>query len=256
MTERGTVVRPSQYRSLESRPEAGNPERHLDKRHQPYQSPPLGRISTSSPTPASTSGPMRRKRVLFIEEIQSDWHQEGRKKGYQGDKNHSYAEEKELKGLNAGPGRRAINQRGNQERRSSGELGDIPEQKARRSSQGVPPAPFAKTWHEFVLKRIVRWAAENGFDRIAWTTGEQQADRYFSPGPLPGSSGRRPNRRRKKGSSPSPLPQGRSQPEELYREISRRTGFRWDTDLDAGPLLYVPATGSMRWSAKISQGGF
>jgi hypothetical protein len=28
------------------------------------------------------------------------------------------------------------------------------------------------------MKRAIRYAAENGFDKIAWTTGEQQADRY------------------------------------------------------------------------------
>ena len=28
------------------------------------------------------------------------------------------------------------------------------------------------------MKRVIRWAAENGYDRVAWTTGEQQADRY------------------------------------------------------------------------------
>jgi hypothetical protein len=42
----------------------------------------------------------------------------------------------------------------------------------------VPDAPFKKTWHELVLKRMLRWAAENGFDKIGWTTGEQQAERY------------------------------------------------------------------------------
>src|SRR5690606_36004302 len=29
-----------------------------------------------------------------------------------------------------------------------------------------------------VLKRMIRWAAEHGYERIAWTTGEQQAARY------------------------------------------------------------------------------
>lgn len=43
---------------------------------------------------------------------------------------------------------------------------------------GVPDAPFKKTWPELALKRMIRWAAEQGFDRIAWTTGEQQASRY------------------------------------------------------------------------------
>lgn len=28
------------------------------------------------------------------------------------------------------------------------------------------------------MKRMIRYAAENGFDRISWTTGQQQADRY------------------------------------------------------------------------------
>ncbi len=42
----------------------------------------------------------------------------------------------------------------------------------------VPDAPFKKTWHEFALKRMIRYAAENGYDKLAWTTGEQQAERY------------------------------------------------------------------------------
>ncbi len=42
----------------------------------------------------------------------------------------------------------------------------------------IPDAPFKKTWHELGLKRMIREAAENGFDSISWTTGAQQADRY------------------------------------------------------------------------------
>ncbi len=78
------------------------------------------------------------KRVLFLEEVQSDWHQAGRKGGYAGQ--------------NAQNARRAV----------------------------VPNAPFKGTdeWAMLAFKRMVRWAAENGFDRIAWTTGEQQAERY------------------------------------------------------------------------------
>lgn len=43
---------------------------------------------------------------------------------------------------------------------------------------GIPDAPFKKSWHELALKRMLRYAAENGYDTIGWTTGEQQADRY------------------------------------------------------------------------------
>lgn len=49
---------------------------------------------------------------------------------------------------------------------------------ARRDGKDVPDAPFAKTWHELALKRVMRWAAEHGFERVTWTTGEQQAARY------------------------------------------------------------------------------
>lgn len=52
------------------------------------------------------------------------------------------------------------------------------DQKENQSSNAVPDAPFRKTWHEFTLKRIIRMAAEQGYDKVAWTTGEQQAERY------------------------------------------------------------------------------
>lgn len=45
-------------------------------------------------------------------------------------------------------------------------------------SGGVPEAALLKNWHEFVLKRMLRWAADNGFQKMAWTTGAQQKARY------------------------------------------------------------------------------
>lgn len=45
-------------------------------------------------------------------------------------------------------------------------------------AEAVPDAPFKTTWPELAFKRALRWAAENGFDKVAWTTGEQQAARY------------------------------------------------------------------------------
>lgn len=44
--------------------------------------------------------------------------------------------------------------------------------------EGVPAAPFEKNWHEVAMKRMLRLAAEEGFDKVAWTTGMQQAERY------------------------------------------------------------------------------
>ena len=39
-----------------------------------------------------------------------------------------------------------------------------------------PAVPLEKNWHEVAMKRMLRLAAEEGFDKVAWTTGEQQAD--------------------------------------------------------------------------------
>lgn len=43
---------------------------------------------------------------------------------------------------------------------------------------GIPDAPFKTSWPNLVMKRVIRWAVDNGFERVAWTTGEQQAERY------------------------------------------------------------------------------
>lgn len=58
---------------------------------------------------------------------------------------------------------------------------DIYQEEARLKEQyleGVPDAPFDKNWHELAMKRMLRYAAENGYDAIAWTKGDQQAERY------------------------------------------------------------------------------
>ena len=47
-------------------------------------------------------------------------------------------------------------------------------------NNSVPDMPFKNTsqWVNLAMRRMMRYAAENGFDRIAWTNGEQQAERY------------------------------------------------------------------------------
>ena len=47
--------------------------------------------------------------------------------------------------------------------------------------KSVPSAPFigrTESWTLLAMKRMIRYGAENGFDKISWTTGTQQADRY------------------------------------------------------------------------------
>jgi hypothetical protein len=133
-------------------------------------------------------------KVLFLEEIQSDWAQEGRKKGVT-----TKWKPEQLKVLSKEEaaeysigegvwGVEATNEEGQQEQVFSilkrgrpteqDVINYIVEQKPR--TEGVPDMPFKKTdqWLNLGLRRMIRYAAENGFDKIAWTTGEQQAERY------------------------------------------------------------------------------
>ena len=142
------------------------------------------------------------KRVLFIEEIQSDWHQRGRHEGYR----HEFTEQQEaqmdaayrrLRALiknddNLGYDTPAEAIQGifssSEDFAERWEMSEETEQAANafinlrlqknKATTGVPDAPFKKTWPMLAMKRAIRWAAENGYDRVAWTTGEQQAARY------------------------------------------------------------------------------
>ena len=131
--------------------------------------------------------------VLVIDEIQSKRHQEGRERGYRSQEEkewrNRYKEiEQEQRGLfpndiltetdrirymysNEGEGIRSRYYELEEERRNLLKKIDA-------STLSVPDAPFEKNWHELAMKRMLRYAAENGYDKIAWTKGDQQAERY------------------------------------------------------------------------------
>lgn len=119
------------------------------------------------------------KRVLFVEEIQSDWHQAGRKRGYRGeiqrDDARIEANKKRMDELRLGYMNDTLSQ---DERAEFVNLREITNNLERVGVGAVPDAPFRKTWHEFAFKRILRMAAEGGYDRVAWTPGEVQAERF------------------------------------------------------------------------------
>lgn len=112
------------------------------------------------------------KKVLFVEEVQSDWHQAGRKKGYQGDINEAAKEYTSI--LKVWGNKPAAEMPADVKARLD-ELRPIVSQNAR---EAVPDAPFKTSWHELALKRAIQLAAEGGYDRIAFTTGKTQAERY------------------------------------------------------------------------------
>lgn len=117
------------------------------------------------------------KRTLFIEEIQSDWHQKGKRQGYRGENEAELArlvKERDdiiAKWDSLSPDEklaRTDHLNGLHDRIREIGVADV----------GVPDAPFKTTWPELALKRMIRYAAENGYEKIAWTTGRVQADRY------------------------------------------------------------------------------
>jgi hypothetical protein len=117
-------------------------------------------------------------KVLLLEEVQSDWHQQGREKGYAKDVEGWTAQR--LNAPDAGFTHWQINDAdGNLVTRI---VGGSKESAIREAAKGIPDAPFKKTWHELALRRMVRYAAENGYDKLAWTTGAQQNARYPAGG--------------------------------------------------------------------------
>ena len=107
------------------------------------------------------------KKMLLIEEIQSDWHQAGREKGY--NKKLTQAESDELRNL----------QKKEQDEDGLFEA-DVQRinELEKRSMGGVPDAPFKDTWYQLALKRVLKHAADNGYERVGLTTGKQQAERF------------------------------------------------------------------------------
>jgi hypothetical protein len=122
------------------------------------------------------------KKTLFVEEVQSDWHQAGRKKGY------AQAETKRLKGrveaeptseFGFAPEYKVVWEDGTF---SGGYSKEGAEAKAlegkSNAKSGVPDAPFKTTWSDLSMKRVIQLASEGGYDRIAFTTGKTQAERF------------------------------------------------------------------------------
>lgn len=134
------------------------------------------------------------KKVLFIEELQSDWGQEGKKKGFKTDesprkattathKDEGYWEVRDQNGD-------FITNVMDYALPDADEAKALEVANARLQSQNAsemaqsnrpPVAPFVtdtKAWVALGIKRMIRYAAEHGYDRVAFVNGQQSADRY------------------------------------------------------------------------------
>ena len=134
------------------------------------------------------------KKVLFLEEVQSDWGQKGKREGFKKGKaeiEKEYASvDKRLDDLN----KRLDTKYGEDfspdmlTPEEYSEYSAAATSRARLGSQlesgrfeGIQPAPFVtntNAWVKLGLKVALKEAVKQGADRIAWTTGDQQNERY------------------------------------------------------------------------------
>tara|TARA_R100001443_G_scaffold29973_4_gene43426 strand:- start:2433 stop:5408 length:2976 start_codon:yes stop_codon:yes gene_type:complete len=121
------------------------------------------------------------KKTLFIEELQSDLHQAGRKEGYVGgqtdlQKKHQELIEKmdKFDDVNKSPTNTEYMKLYDEFQEVAKSL-DI---ENRNTVKKVPNAPFKKNWHELAMKRIIKYAIDNDFEAISFTPSSVQIERY------------------------------------------------------------------------------
>lgn len=117
-------------------------------------------------------------RVLFIEELQSDWGQKGKKEGF------AKGFTVELNDGTQVPWRGEFNFATKDEAQKVVDfVAGPPSYMAAKivPAKGTPAAPFVtdtKAWVALAVKRMIAHAAQNGYDKVAFVTGEQSAERY------------------------------------------------------------------------------
>ena len=144
------------------------------------------------------------KKVLLIEEIQSDWHQRGAEFGYKRSELKRQLDDisEELQAAKfkyKKDGKKMLEELGFDELFSDEAIKpEVLEQKALgdriqelremqinlegRLEDSLPDAPFKtgdkSSWYNLTLKKALQDAVDGGYDKLALTTGRQQADRY------------------------------------------------------------------------------
>jgi hypothetical protein len=154
-------------------------------------------------------------KILYVDEMQSDWHQEGRRAGYRNKEDVAalLQAEKELKALRNKQGE-IWQQRSDRKRELAKEFADSqdPSIKAMGSTKyaeqdqslipldyayseisrkvddaskvvnkyknKVPEGPFSDNWHKLALKRVMKYAADNGYTRVGFSKSQPQVNRW------------------------------------------------------------------------------
>jgi diguanylate cyclase (GGDEF)-like protein len=144
------------------------------------------------------------EKILHVHEVQSDWHQAGRRHGYaskeaaqrpsvastiQGARE-AIARNDDLGFDSVGQAMNAIATHDDWVQRWEVPPDDVAAINAWRevrlaqmqhhvdAQNAVPDAPFKTTWAELAMKRMLRMAVEGGYDKLSWDTGDTNAERY------------------------------------------------------------------------------
>ena len=120
------------------------------------------------------------QKILFIEEIQSDLHQKARKVGYNNkqarDEFEKYSQELAAK-YDLNPNQN-LAMYGTMKKMTVEEINKYNDLQAQVNFDGIADAPFKKNWYELTMKRLIKYAVDNGYDGIAFTSGDMQVARY------------------------------------------------------------------------------
>lgn len=176
-------------------------------------------------------------KMLFVEEIQSDWHNEGHKQGYV-DNSETEKLIRQIRNLREELGEILTDwDDPNRVQKANALRDEIHRLDAKINDKGlnkdsVPDAPFRNNYTDFVMKRLIREAAENGYDSIGWTTADIQSERWSDE-----------------------YAEGyRIEYDQDIRKFMRKFGDKWGakvgkTELDEGTEVWsMPITDSMRES--------
>jgi hypothetical protein len=167
-----------EYREIviQDKPKVWSKENKFSTQHYPEATNPIAHLRVNHRDDANGNP------TLFIEELQSDWAQRGKKKGFG-----KQAEIKYDPGIEA---YRAYDANGdmitlwNGNEYVTGLNSEEAVKKALQSTsyeKGIPHGPYVedtKDWTALALKQAIKEAVDNGKTQVAWTTGAQQADRY------------------------------------------------------------------------------
>ena len=136
------------------------------------------------------------KKTLLVDEVQSDWHQAGRERGYrtpdaiakQAEINQQLKRldldrldlYDELKAIQLHDPNYPFN---NDWLEASKKISENTKQQSDLKEQAlsfgsIPNAPYKEDWYQLALKRAIKEAIDGGYDRVALPTGQRVAERF------------------------------------------------------------------------------